>query len=98
MFNRKPVKKTALEEEIDRLIGDMSAYNADTSEYAKMADQLQKLYPLKETDTKSTALTRVSPDVWATIAANLTGIVLIVGHERAHVITTKALSFIRQLR
>ena len=37
---------------------------------------------------------RLSKETIAVIAANLVGIVLIIGHERLNVITSKALSFI----
>src|SRR5688572_3118937 len=37
---------------------------------------------------------RVSKDVLATIAANIAAVALVIGYERAHVVTTKALSFI----
>jgi hypothetical protein len=37
---------------------------------------------------------RVSPDTVAAIAANVVGILLIIGHERINVVTSKALGFI----
>lgn len=37
---------------------------------------------------------RVSPDTVALIAANLAGILLIIGHERINVVTSKALGFV----
>ena len=41
---------------------------------------------------------RVSKETWAIVGANLAGIVLIIGHERLSVITTKALGFISKLK
>lgn len=41
---------------------------------------------------------RVSSDTLALIAANIAGIVLIIGHERINVVTSKALSFVGKLR
>lgn len=41
---------------------------------------------------------RVSADVLATIAANLVGIIVIVKHEQANVIASKALGFVQKLR
>ena len=68
------------------------AVNAShTKEYASTVDQLTKLYALKETPC------RLSPDTLATIAANLLGIALIVGYERANVMTSKATGFIGKL-
>lgn len=37
---------------------------------------------------------RISPDTIAIVAGNLIGIVIILGFERGHIITTKALGFI----
>jgi hypothetical protein len=57
-----------------------------------------------ETQTKSDELMlkkselekpdRVSKDVLATVAANIAAVFLVIGYERAHVVTTKALGFI----
>lgn len=41
---------------------------------------------------------RVKADTWAMVAANIVGIGMIIGHERMHVITTKALGFILRSR
>lgn len=41
---------------------------------------------------------RVKPETLALIAANIAGIVLVIGHERINVITSKALGFIGKLR
>jgi hypothetical protein len=41
---------------------------------------------------------RVSPDTLAAVAGNLLGIIVIVGYENKHVITSKALSFLKALR
>lgn len=40
----------------------------------------------------------VSRDTLVLAGANLLGIILIVGHERAHVVTSKAIGFIKTLR
>jgi len=95
MFTSKDSdEKSGLDEAIDSVLSEMASVNADTEEYARMVDQLVKLYPLRESETKR----RVSPDTMAMIAGNLLGIMLIVGHERAHVVTSKALSFVSKLR
>lgn len=94
MFKKTTHEKTGLETVIDELLNDMSFVSKETDEYSKMVDQLVKLYSLKETDSKR----RISPDTLATVTANLAGIILIVGHERAHVVTSKALGFVLKLR
>lgn len=148
MFEVQDQEPTKLDEAIDRLFDAMTTVECDSPEYAKMADQLVKLYKmkdiennfylkeqdlenkltedtrlydlktrelvLKETEVFSTARlkdieisikekdfaapNRVSVDTWAVIAANLLGIILIIGHERANVVTSKALGFVSKLR
>jgi hypothetical protein len=41
---------------------------------------------------------KVSPDTAALVLGNLIGILVIVGHERAHVVTSKALNFVMKAR
>lgn len=83
--------KSKLHAAIDRLYEDMSNESPDSEEYAKMADQLVKLYSL--TDKR-----RISPDVLITTLGNLAGIGVIVGHERANIIVSKAMLFVQKLK
>lgn len=95
MFKPKPPReKTGLEKAIDDVLTDMQGYTSETDEFAKAVDQLDKLYKLKTIDSPE----RVSPDTLAIIAGNLVGIVLIVGYERANVVTSKALTFVLKAR
>ena len=60
-------------------------------EYDKVSDQYAKLTKLhNETLSKK----RVSPDAMAGAATNLAGILLILNYEHAHVMTSKAVSFV----
>lgn len=97
MFKKTPDPVAEkLDLEINRLLIDMSSMTRLTdAEYPKMVELLNSLMKTRnETNNPS----RMSADVKATIAANLAGIVLILSHERAHVVTTKAISFIQKLR
>lgn len=93
MFEPHLPKKTNLQRAIDNVLSEMEHETADSEEYGKMVDQLQKLHAMQTAQGRP----RVSPDVKANILANLIGIFVIVGHERAHLVTSKALSFIRRL-
>lgn len=93
MFNQTPPEKSKLDEAIDNALSELAGPSADSEEYARMVDQLVKLHALKIAESRP----RISPDVKATIAANLAGILVIVGHERAHIVTSKALGFIKKL-
>lgn len=95
MFIKKTeIAKTGLDKAIDDALSEMSGVNCDSEEYATMLKNLERLYALREKDLK----TRVSPETIALIAANLAGIAMILTHERAHVVTSKALSFVMKLR
>lgn len=94
MFAKKIPKPTRLDMAIDALLTQITDTPCDTAEYAKMVDQLTKLYKLKEIDTPK----RVSQDTLYIIAANLIGIVLILSYERTNVLTSRAIAFVTKLR
>jgi hypothetical protein len=85
---------TALDTAIDEALAQLAGIKVDTDEYTKTMDQVTKLYKLKEQTTPK----RVSPDAMVLVAGNLLGIVLILGYERAHVVTSKALGFVLKSR
>ena len=90
MFKKQPYE-AKLNAAITDALDQLSTLTADSDEYAKAADQIVKLYELKK---KS----RISPDALVAATANILGILVIVGHERAHVVTSKALAFVTKLR
>lgn len=83
-------KQTNLEKEIDSVINKMSEYKPNTDEYTAITDNLEKLYKAKSYERDR----NISPDTIAIIAGNLLGILLILGYEKANIITTKALGFV----
>lgn len=93
MIIKKNTEPTGLQKAIDNVLREMDGVTADSSEYAAMVDQLTKLYAIQDRNPN-----RVSADTLATIGANLAGILLIINHERMHVVTTKALGFVSKLR
>lgn len=94
MFIKKQnLEKTLLDKTIEDLHAQMDVMTGDSPEYGKMTDNLKKLYILRAETTR-----KVSPDTLANIAANLTGIILILNYERAGVVASKALGFLKQLR
>ncbi|AWN05895.1 hypothetical protein SEA_CRICKO_29 [Streptomyces phage CricKo] len=94
MINLKNIKKTAepseLEIEVSRLFAELKNHEPNTNEYNAVADQLKKLYPLKEIDSKR----RVSPDAVLGAVVNLAGIALVLNFEHAHALTSKALGMV----
>lgn len=93
MFTRKPTDPQ-LDEAIDSVYADLKGMHAQEDDHKKTVDQLSALYKLKETNSKS----KISPDTLALISGNLLGIVMIVGYERANVITSKAMQFVKAAR
>jgi len=93
MFTKPKPEKTRLEQAIDNLL-ERLVENDDPEDTAKIVDQLSKLYKMKEFDTPR----HVSPDTLLLVIGSLAGIVLIIGYERANVVTSKALAFVLKLR
>lgn len=94
MFTKKTqTDKPGLQKVIDTVLSEMEGVPVDSDEYAKMVDQLTKLYAIQDRNPN-----RVSADTLAMIGANLAGILVIVNHERVHVVTSKALGFVSKLR
>lgn len=91
MFTDKPQNEPS---ELDTVITDalkqLGAYPANSKEYTTTVDNLIKLNSMKP----QPALMRVSPDTLAIVLGNLLGIMVVVGHERANVVTSKALNFV----
>jgi hypothetical protein len=87
----KKTQPTDLENEIARLLNVLKDLPPSGDEYDKVSDQYAKLTKLhNETLSKK----RVSPDALAGAATNLAGILFILNYEHAHVMTSKAVSFV----
>ncbi len=91
---KKNTTPTALEETIDAVHDKMAELDPFSTQYAACVDQLVKLTSIKDPKSKP----GVTPDVAVTAAVNLIGIGMIIHHERASVIASKALAFVMKLR
>lgn len=94
MFATGSLEKPGLKKAIDELLVEMGKVKADSDEYAQMADQLVKLYNLKEVDSKR----RVSLDTLAAVIGNVVVAAMIIDHEREHVVTSKVMTFVQKLK
>lgn len=94
MFNRTSSEKTGLTETITTLLTNLAKTDEASPEYDAMTDQLSKLMKLQAELSQTNS---IKPDTWAAIVANLGGILIIVGYEQKHVITSKALPFIGRM-
>jgi hypothetical protein len=94
MFTKKTGHETQLEAETDRVLTYLANQKIDSTEYAKALEHVVKLQKMKEDEKPS----RLSYDSMLLAATNITGILLILGYEHSHVVTSKATSFVRQAR
>lgn len=93
MFNRKPESVVPL---LDEMIAnahlEVQSHEVFTDEYAAGVKALAELYKIKTSVEEKTD--RVSKDQLLAVAGNLAGIIAILGYERVHVISSKAIGFV----
>lgn len=94
MFIKKSDSKSGLDEAIDSALAELNGYEATDKEYAETLTQLEKLYAIRDNQRSG----GVSKDTLAIVIGNLVGIFVVVGHERAHVVTSKALGMLIKSR
>lgn len=89
MFQKpKDSNVQGLETTIDNLISAIAGTDEESEDYTTMTKNLETLYKLKA----ETQPDRVKLDTIMIVAGNLLGIIIIVGFEKSHVMTSKALS------
>lgn len=89
MFKRNPID-VKLDEAILHhleLMNNMTGYDED---YDHMATHLSKLMDARQKSA-------VSKDTWVAVGSHLAGLLMIMNHERAHVIATKAFGLVRKI-
>lgn len=89
MFKRNPIK-TEVDAQILNLLELMSAEDARTDEYKSMATHVEKLMELRQKD-------HISKDTWVTVGTHIAGLIVLMNHERAHVIASKAFGFVKKI-
>lgn len=92
MLKKTPTEPTELDKTISRVHLHLEGKEPDSDEYAKALSQLDKLYKMKTYKKESS----LKPDMLISAGVNLAGILLILGFERAHVISSKSLGFVRK--
>lgn len=91
ILNKKP---NHLQDAIDAAAAELVKTKTDSSEYVVLLDHLSKLTKLNEANSSKP----VSRDTLVLAATNLAGILLILTHERTHIVTSKALGFVLKSR
>ncbi len=93
MFTTKPNAPTDHQIVIDKLYSYLKDQPVTNDHYAGVIDNLIKLQKLEDSNPS-----RLSADAKVNVATYLAGILAVVGYERIHVITTKALGLVTKLR
>lgn len=84
----KPKYQLMLEDEIEQQLRRLKS-RLDGEEYVQTLNYVERLHKMMGTHPSP-----VSKDTLVTVGANLLGIMLILKHEWAHPITSKALGFV----
>lgn len=86
----KDDKPTPVDSQIEAILLEMQSSGVTSTEYQLLLENLERLNDIKAKQGRD----RISRDTLAIIGANLLGILVIVGYEHAHVMTSKALTHI----
>lgn len=89
MFKRPEKKQNKIMQEIEYLHEELDNYDSASQEYSNIIKQIEVLYKLDK-EVKFV----IDPNTALVVGANILGILMILGYERAHVVTSKALSFV----
>lgn len=90
MFKKSNPLKDRIDTEIHQLLDLMGKENGYTDDYMSMASHVEKLMELRKGES-------ISKDTWVTVGANLAGIIILMNHERAHVIASKAFGLVKKV-
>jgi hypothetical protein len=98
LFNKNTPEEDPqeLKDAITKALNELAEHETYSPEYVKALEQIEKLYKLR--NPKPELRKPVSMDTVWVVAGNLVGIGMIIGYEKAHVISSKALGFILKAR
>jgi hypothetical protein len=94
MFNRKK-EPSELDKIITKVETEMSAVPSDSEDFAAMTARLAELNTIRNAPKQTRG---PSADTLAVVTGNVLVTAVIVGYERTNVVTSKARTFIQQLR
>lgn len=100
MFSLKKteVEPRAIELALAELVKELQNHDGNTKEYTALVANVKTLTEANAVDQTTYKPNTVSAETWATIGANIGGILLIMNYERAHVLVTKALNSVVKLK
>jgi hypothetical protein len=89
----QPSDKTELQKTLDEALLELRTYDIGDEQYPKALALVERLHKLSPPKAEP-----LSPNTMLLVAGNLLGIALILGYERTHIVTSKALSFVLRAR
>lgn len=99
MFARKSNDEThPLDESIESLTQALAGMDEGDEKHTAAVQSLKTLMELRNADKEAKRKLPVSPEVLTAAGANVLGILLILGFEQKHVLTSKAMSFVPKIR
>lgn len=98
MFNRsKKDNSHQLDDVIKELIREIETTDVNTDDYANEVASLKTLMELRNQDKAVAKKNSVSLETIVAASAHLIGIAMILGFEKANVITSKSLGFVPKI-
>ena len=94
MMNRFKKQPSELNEPIDKLLEEMRIYDPTTEEYQAALKSLNKLMKMRREEQRPT----FSYDTLLSTGGMLLSVVIIVGYEQKHVVTSKAMTLLNRPR
>ena len=101
-----------IDEEVHHLLEFMNNENTYTDEYKSMFNQLTKVMELRLQETTSenanaikleemqqqlAQRNTITKEAWLTVGTHVAGLIVLMNHERAHVIASKAFGLVKKI-
>ena len=95
MFGKPPkIERIKLDAEMNRVLDQMDHTDPNSEEYSELMSHLERLSKLRTHERPQ----RVSRDTLVTAGAGLLSVLVIVGYEFGHAVTTKAFGVMPKVR
>jgi hypothetical protein len=87
-------ESTLLEQVTERALRALNRHDVGSKEYTQILNHVALLHEMKEKERPKS----VSRDTWVIVGANILGIFMVINHEYANPITSRALNLILKPR
>ena len=87
MFLKK--QPSLIDQEIERLTRELPNQTIGSEEYQTLLDMISKLNEMNKTS-------QISKDKWLMAGTNILGVLLVINHERVHIVSQAAMSMVQR--